>query len=121
MGRNGISTFVFSALVVTVVDDGLCAVYEVTGTLPGILCCIISCVDKASIAHSAIVQTGQGVTRLAGWLSVAMHVLRIDETTADTSLHVDEVEFNDTSDITPFFFAKVIAGALFRSQLQIDT
>ena len=75
----------------------------------------------ASVAYSTGVQTGQGDTCLARIVPITMHVLGIDETTADTSLHVDEVEFNDTSDLTPFLFAEVIAGALFRSQLQIDT
>ena len=50
-----------------------------------------------------------------------MHVLGINETATDTCLYVDEVELNDTGDITPFLLAKVIARAFFRCQLQIDT
>ena len=38
MGRNSIAALVLCTLIVTVIDDGLCAVYEVTRCLPFMLC-----------------------------------------------------------------------------------
>ena len=50
-----------------------------------------------------------------------MNVLGIDEATAHALLHVDEVQFNDTGDGTPYLFVKILAGALFSCDFQIHT
>ena len=51
----------------------------------------------------------------------AVLVLGIDEAAADTGLHVDEVELDDTGDGSPVLLVEVGAGALLGGQLQIDT
>ena len=50
-----------------------------------------------------------------------MLISGIDETTTDTRLHIDQVEFDDTSNGTPVFRFKRITSTLFGSQLQINT
>ena len=50
-----------------------------------------------------------------------MHVLGIDEATADALLHIDEVELDDTRDGSPVLFVEAVAGTLLGGQLQIDT
>ena len=48
-----------------------------------------------------------------------MFVLGIDEATAQTCLHVDQVEFDDTGDVTPVLLIQILTGTLFRRQFQV--
>ena len=50
-----------------------------------------------------------------------MFVLCIDEAATNTSLHINQVEFDNTRDIAPVFLIDVGASALLGGQLQIDT
>ena len=54
-------------------------------------------------------------------LTRTMFILGIDIATTHTWLHVDEVEFHDTGDVTPVFLSKTSTGTLLGGQLQIDT
>ena len=53
----------------------------------------------------------------------SVFIFSIDETTTDTRLHVDQVEFYNTCDVAPVFLIKSQVGALYflRVQLQIYT
>ena len=118
MCRYRIRTFVFTADVITVVHDGLGTVYEVTGGFPFNLSAIIL---EVLTGDGIFVQLRQGVMFL--WIigTNSVFILRIDESTTDTRLHVDQVQLDDARDITPVLFIDPRTGTLFGGQLQIDT
>ena len=67
------------------------------------------------------VQFGQKGLVLTRRGTRAVYVLGIDIATADTGLHVDEVELDDTGDVAPVLLVDFRAGTLLSGQLQIDT
>ena len=73
------------------------------------------------VGDSTFVQGGQKGLVLTRRGTRAVYVLGIDIATADTGLHVDEVELDDTGDVAPVLLVDFRAGTLLSGQLQIDT
>ena len=123
MGRYLVGAHVFSTDVVAVVDNCLRAVYEVARCLPLPLVCISFCggVIVVKSGDGSRIQGRQGGVDMIGFRTFTMDVLRIDETTTDTRLHIDQVEFDDTGNRAPHLLIEFLAGALLRGQFQIDT
>ena len=114
-------TFILSADVVAVVDDNLCAMYEVTGSFPfyqgsAFIIKVFSC-------YGISVQSRQRGVFLLFVCTYSVFVLGIDEATTDTRLHIDEVKLDDTGNVAPVFLIESQVGALYflREQLQIYT
>ena len=121
MGRNSIGCFILVTNIIAVINNGLRAVDEVARGLPLFLGVIGSGVLERLVGNSTRIQGGQNGVSLTRTTALAMLILGIDITTTHTRLHIDEVEFYDTCDITPVFFVKSLTGTLLRGQLQIDT
>ena len=118
VGRNSIIACIFTADVVAVIDNGLCAVYKVTRCLPRHVGTFIF---EVASGNSTSVQRCQSVMFRWGICTCLVHVLSIDEATTHTRLHVDEVELYDTSDVAPVLLIQIVASALLCGQLQIHT
>ena len=91
---------------------------EVTGGFPFHFS---TCICKVASGNSRVVQCRQSVMLVLGICTYLVYVLGIYEATAHTRLHVDEVELNDTRDVTPVFIVQVVALTLLCGQLQIHT
>ena len=118
VGRNA-TLSILTADIITVVDNGLCAMYEVTRRLPfhQVSAFIIEVFSRNSIC----VQSRQRGMVFLVVCTYSVFVLCIYETTTYTSLYVDEVKFDDTRDIAPIFLIEVCASAFLGCQLQIHT
>ena len=124
MGRHSLSACITVADVVAVVDNGLCAVNEVSGGLPFRLGSIRGDrlgVGEVCFRDSFLVQACQYGIGNAGIRPLTVYVLRIDEAAADTWGDIDEVEFHDTRDGSPIFLIQILASALLGGNLKIDT
>ena len=128
MGRHTFGPFILGTDVVAVINDGLGAVYEVARCLEfleGWIVCILVgghiYVGEVIAGDGSTVQCGQGDVVLLAVCRYTMHVLGIDEATANALLHIDEVKLDDTRDESPVLFVEALAGTLLGGQLQIDT
>ena len=111
MGRNSIPTFILTADVIAVVDDGLCTVDEVTRGFPLIAVVVVEC--EITYCNSIVVQCCQGIMFVIFIRTLLMYVFGIYEATTHTRLHVDEIELYHTRDVTPVLLIQVIASTLF--------
>ena len=125
MGRYGTTrsyrSFILTTDVIAVVDNHLCAMHEVTAGLPFVLVFIIVSINKILLGNSTSVQVSDSGMRLACITTRTMFVLSIDEATTDTCLNINQIEFDNTRDVTPVFLIKVSTCAFLCRQLQIDT
>ena len=120
VGRHSIITAVLSTDIVTVVDNCLCAMYEVTRGLPFYGCSTIGKVLSRDGISIQSCQRGMLLLVVGTW---PVFVLSIDETTTDTRLYVNQVELYNTGDVAPVFLIESQVGTLYflRIQLQIHT
>ena len=118
MGRHGSIALILVTDVVTVIDDGLRAMYEVTRCFPFHIGAVI---HEVFLRDGIFVQLCQRDMILLVVGAHLMHVLGIDEAATNTGLHIDEVELDDTRDVAPVFFIQTVARALFGGQLKIYT
>ena len=123
VGGNLIITHVLATDVVTVVNDGQRAVYEVARRLPvHLMFTVFSRIVRIVLSCGCpFVQGGQRYVRWILFRTYTVYVLGIDETATHARLHIDEVEFDDTRDVTPVFFPQTRTCTIFSGQLQIDT
>ena len=102
MGRHTIAHLVTIGDVVTIVDDDLAVVYEVTGGLPLFLGAASSIIGlnilPNSVGHcrriantTMQIQVCQNRLILAGRSTYTVNVLGIDETATDTFGYIDKV------------------------------
>ena len=101
VGGYGIVALILAADVIAVVDDGLRAVHEVARCLPVVH--RSGKILELLVADSVRIQAGHRNLMPIGLLTLAVHILCIDETATDTRLHVDKVEFDNTGDVAPVF------------------
>ena len=132
VGGHSIVSHILVTNIVAVVNNGLRTVYEVTRGLPfplivsrtivfnfGVFIIRIN-VYIVPLGDSTCVQGSQSGMLTVRFSARTMHVLGIDETTAHTLLHVDEVQFDDTRDEAPVLLIKILTNALLSSQFQIN-
>ena len=86
---------------------------EVTRGLPGLLGFITGSICEFLVRNSTTVQCCQDGLVITRITTYAMLILGIDIATTDTRLHVNQVEFHDTGDVTPVFLIKPLTGTLF--------
>ena len=120
MGRYGITSAIFSTDVVTVIDDNLCTMYEVTRGLPFYGSSTIGEVFSSNSISVKSCQCGMLLLGVGTW---PVFVLSIYETTTDTWLHIDQVKLYNTCNVAPVFLIESQVGTLYflRIQLQIHT
>ena len=97
--------------------------YEVTRTLPFHLVSSIirGIIRVVPLCDSIFVQGSQRGVLSTTFARYTMYVLGIDETATDTRRDINQVEFYNTSDGTPYLLIQVIARTLLSGDFQIDT